>query len=108
MRQTNLFEMIPQRIRDFEEQENHTVVVLYPRFSIWPLCYLMRFLKKPFIRIQLDIVGSVIWKNIDGKQNIAKISEKVCQELQQPDDPNWHKRLAMFFGFLNRGDLIRF
>lgn len=106
--QANLLEMIPQRIRNFETKEDQTVVVLYPRFSLWPFCYLTRWASKPFIRIQLDKIGSAIWLAIDGKKNVAEINKQVCEQLQQPENEDWYRRITHFFAYLHHGDLIQF
>lgn len=46
----------------------------------------------------LDEVGSVIWKNIDGKNNLSKILDAVCEEF----DVDKKKAEKDLFVFINK------
>ncbi len=103
----NIFDMIPERIRDSEKQSDQKVHVLYPRFPCWPFRWLMKYTKQPFIHLKLDEIGSVIWETIDGKKTVLDISQEVAGILEQEITEVWHNRIAAFMQYLQRGDLVK-
>lgn len=101
-------DMIPERIRDHEREEDGSVQVLYPRFEWGPLKkWLMPRLKNPFIRVNLDSVGSCVWEAIDGKKTVYEIGKEVCASLGEKEDENWHWRMGTFMQMLKNRDLIQ-
>ena len=102
-------DMVPERLWQFETLEDGNVQVLYPRFtSGWLQRWLLPRLKNPFIRINLDRIGSSVWKNVDGQRTVYQISLLVSEALGEPPDENWHYRVGTFMRILHKKDLVTF
>jgi len=72
------------------------------RFGRW-LC---RVLQKPeYFFVNLDEIGSFIWKNIDGKKSIEEILEMVSQKY---GGEKMEERFYIFMKMLERGEYIRY
>ena len=105
----NLMDMIPECLHGYEEKEDGTIQVLLPRFQ-WKKKkkWLLPRMKRPYIKILLDSMGTLVWKNIDGNKTVYQISKKICEIMGEKEDENWHRRMAIFFQMLKRRDLIKF
>ncbi len=68
--------LVPKQDCEFEEKDG-LVTVLYveknPTFI--ERTFFKRFVKKPH-RVELDEIGSVIWKLIDGKMTVDELTKK--------------------------------
>jgi hypothetical protein len=101
--------LIPQRSINWEiNPETNFVLIKKPKFKN-PLLqkYLLPRLKRPDYTVNLDKVGSFVWKNIDGKINFGEIAERMRREfgdLVEPVDD----RLGQFINSLRRYDFITF
>jgi hypothetical protein len=101
--------LIPQRSINWEiNPETNFVLIKKPKFKN-PLLqkYLLPRLKRPDYTVNLDNVGSFVWKNIDGKINFGEIAERMRREfgdLVEPVDD----RLGQFINSLRRYDFITF
>lgn len=65
-----------------------------------------RILRKPKISyIHLDEIGSFVWKQMDGKRDVAEIGQKVKENFGESSEP-LYERLMQFFGVLKNCKFI--
>ncbi|MBI5463763.1 MAG: PqqD family protein [Ignavibacteriales bacterium] len=102
----NLWELKPQRLAKWESTPEGNVVVLVPKFRN-PLFakWLMPRLKKPNFRINLDEVGSSIWRLCDGATSVSSIAAALKEQFGGRVEPV-EDRIHRFLNQLERGDLI--
>ncbi|MEG0839921.1 MAG: PqqD family protein [Hydrogenoanaerobacterium sp.] len=66
------------------------------------------FLKKPKITFaKLDVLGSFVWKSIDGVRSLMQLAEVVYDEFGDDAEP-LYARLSAFFAMLIRYRLVAF
>ena len=100
----NYLELTPYRKLSFEETEEGLIDVLVPRFK-------NEFLKKllsprrgtPFIKANLDEIGSVTWKLIDGDSNVTIIAEKLTEHFGEKIHPVYDRLTAFLTQLYNNG-----
>ncbi len=100
-------EIIPKQSCNYEENEEGLVTVLYieENPSFIERTFFKKFLKKPH-RVDLDEIGSFIWKNIDGKltvDEITKLSEEHFGEKIAPAK----ERVQLFMNRMFYSKLIK-
>jgi hypothetical protein len=104
----NYLEMHPFRNYDFEFREEGLVDVLVPRFtSKFAKKFVLPRMKNPYIRANLDEMGSFLWLNIDGKTNVAALVKKMEErfgDLVQPAT----ERVLLFLTQLYKAGFINF
>jgi hypothetical protein len=111
LKKANYLDLTPVRMMDFEILEDGRVDILMPRFKHHLLKRALQpHWKKEFIRIHLDEIGSVIWKQIDGISNVNEL----CNRLQMTYPEKLHpqeeteKRVTDFLSLLYRERYITF
>lgn len=87
---------VPRRL-DFEWSTNKDGLVrlTVPKFKSnlgLNFCKIIR--KDETFTANMDKIGSVVWKNCDGKKTVKKILEKLKKEF--PDEENIDQRLFLF------------
>ncbi len=106
-RSINFLELIPERAYEWVEQENGRVSILVPKYGTSRLgLWLARRLKKPYIFIKLDEVGTAVWLACDGRTTIRQIGIQLQQRFGDQIEPVY-ERMAIFFRALDREKLIR-
>jgi len=106
--EVNLLELIPERLIKFEIRESNLVTLLAPRFRDGLMKKLLQpRLKKPFLKIDLDEIGSEVWLLCDGKRNVQEIADRLREKFQEKVEP-CHERLGIFFKQLERAGFISF
>ena len=104
--EVNLWELTPLRNAKWETTEEGKVVVLVPKFrNKFLVKFILPYLAKPFFRIKLDDVGSLIWQQCDGATNVSIIAESLKQKFGEAVDPV-DERINKFLNHLERGDLL--
>jgi hypothetical protein len=102
----NLFELVPEQIRSFEELEDGTIDVLIPRYGRGAIG---RVLKKVLsdrpVRIHLDDIGTSVWRLCDGKRSVHEIGQSLHKEFGQRIEPVYD-RLETFLKQMKRADII--
>ena len=104
----NLLDLVPRRIVEHEIDEAHLVTVLMPRFK-------NRFMKRlfeprhksPFIKINLDEIGSEVWLLCDGARTIGEISALMREKFNERIEP-CNDRLAVFFRQLEQAHFVSY
>jgi len=106
--EVNLLELVPSRIVNFELRESNLVTILAPRFrnGIFKKLFQPR-LKKPFLKVDLDEIGSEVWLLCDGKRNIKEIGERLKEKFAERIEP-CYERLSLFFKQLENARFIEF
>lgn len=102
----NLWDLKPKRNAEWEMTNEGKIVVLVPKFrNPFLVKYILPVLAKPFFRIKLDDVGTMIWQLSDGKTPVSSIADALVNTFGQSVDPV-ENRINHFLNQLERGDLI--
>lgn len=103
----NYLELIPKVVdgQDWIEDEQGLVKIVINRNGI--LERIIRpFVKSPkTMKIELDALGSCVWKAIDGEKTIEEIGGKVKQEFGENVEP-LYERLATYINILRNNKFI--
>jgi hypothetical protein len=103
----NLLELKPVRsCRWAKEEECVSLVVPRFRFSLLRKWLLPR-LKKPYYRIKLDAVGTLVWEACDGRNTVREIGEKLRSRFGEKVAPVYD-RLELFLSQLERNSFIEY
>ncbi|MDF2880763.1 MAG: hypothetical protein K0R54_1320 [Clostridiaceae bacterium] len=91
---------------DWEVKNGKVYLIFHHNKSIEKF---MRWLvKKPYVSdVELDDMGSEVWKSIDGKTSVYEIGEKLLKQFGEKCDPVYD-RLIMYLRYLNRKGWVSF
>ncbi|RKD21968.1 Coenzyme PQQ synthesis protein D (PqqD) [Caminicella sporogenes DSM 14501] len=106
-KEDNFLELIPviKEGQDWKIKEDGLVQILIPRNGLIDKLVRM-FVKTPKImKIDLDEVGSCVWKAIDGKRNIAEIGNILKEEFGEKVEP-LYERLGTYINILRNNKFI--
>ncbi|MFN3780780.1 MAG: PqqD family protein [Candidatus Kapaibacteriota bacterium] len=107
-RKLNYLEMHPFRRYEYEFREKELVDVLVPRFtSKFAAKYILPRMKNPYIRANLDELGSYLWLNIDGKTSVSILIDKMVERFSHRVEPAT-ERVLLFLTQLYRAGFIGF
>jgi hypothetical protein len=108
LKHANFLDLTPQPQHQHEMEEEGIVRVLIPRFQgkISSLLLQPR-LKSPYIKLSLDELGSAVWLQCDGKQNVRTICSKLREQMGEKIEPA-EDRITRFLSQLYNQDLIIF
>jgi hypothetical protein len=102
----NLLDLTPTQRVPWEAAANGTVVVLVPKFrNELAVRWLVPHLRSPNIRVQLDRLGSFVWKQCDGKTTVAAMADNMKGEFGDSMQAV-HDRIRTFLLTLEKSDLI--
>jgi len=90
----------------WEESKEGLVKLKVPKFQSnfgKSFCKLIR--KENYFEADLDRLGSIVWKNCDGRKTVGDILKILKKEFQ--DEKNIDQRLYLFLQQLNNLDYIR-
>jgi hypothetical protein len=104
-----ILDTVPERLVEWEkDSEKKIAVLLVPRFRKGFLKkWLQPRVKRPYIRLSLDDIGSCVWENCDGKRTvreIGKVVEDTFGERVKPVD----NRITYFFNTLYKSQFVRY
>jgi hypothetical protein len=97
----NIAHYIPVAQVEHEVDEEGLVKLLTPRFQASWMQWLQKRLKRPYLKVKLDDVGSKTWLLIDGKRTVHEIGQKLLEVFDERIEPV-PQRLGLFFGHLRR------
>ncbi|MDT3738089.1 MAG: PqqD family protein [Candidatus Kapabacteria bacterium] len=105
----NYLDLTPVRLHNHNIKDDGLIDVLVPRFSDRILGrYLQPKLKKrPFIKANLDELGTATWLQIDGLNKVGEIINKLDAELGEKISPA-QQRITLFLSYLHRNGFINF
>ena len=103
----NYLELIPIRVKDqdWKEDEDGLVKIIIHRNG------LLEKIVRPFVKspktmtIDLDGLGSCVWKAIDGKKTVGEIAEEVKQQFGEDAEP-LYERLATYVNILRNNKFV--
>ena len=101
----NILELTPKRLLEHEVNKDGLINVLVPRFKTHFLQKLI-LRKNPYIKANLDEIGSAVWELIDGNRtaiDIANLLKKKFVELEKI-----YERVGLFLQKLNKNNFITF
>ena len=104
--QYNLLELTPERAKEFEEKEG-IVTILIPKFKTEFFRKLIPKSKPKDIRINLDELGSAVWKSIDGKKKVSDIVTELSNMYGEKIHPA-AERIAKFLEEIYKHKFINF
>ncbi len=107
-RDINYLSLTPYRKFNHNQKSDGLIDVLVPRFTDRILGKLLQpRLKNPYIRANLDELGSATWLCIDGYKKVGEIISELDTELGDKIQPA-QQRITMFLSNLYRNGFINF
>lgn len=105
----NYLEFVPIKSEKIEEKikEDGNIQLIVPRTSFFDKIAIKLFFAPDKFKIDLDELGSFIWKNIDGERNVYKIGELVKEKFKEKAEP-LYERLVEYLNILNNNKFISF
>jgi len=102
----NLLELIPEQRRESEDCADGTVEVIMPRYGEgWFSRMLERIFRGAPVRVQLDDVGTSVWRLCDGRRNVREIGSEIHGQFGDSIEPVYD-RLGEFFKRMDRAGII--
>lgn len=99
-------DIIVERKIGWEGGPEDRAVLLIPRFRRGPLAkWLQPRLKRPFIRVNLDDIGSHVWKLCDGKATFASLAQSMREKFGDKAEPA-EDRLKKFLIILRNNKFV--
>lgn len=104
-----MLDTIPERLIKWEKASGGDLaVLLVPRFRKGLLAkWLQPRLKRPYMRVKLDEIGSFVWENCDGKKTVRQIGEALEGKFGDRVKPV-EQRLKLFFNTLYKSRFVRY
>lgn len=103
----NLLELVPTRLYKYKYREENLIDVLVPRFKDRILGKLLQpYLTNPYIRANLDVLGSSTWELIDDKNSVTDIINLLSSKFSNEIEIN--ERVIVFIQNLYRNGFIKF
>lgn len=106
-KQLNLLELTPVRNYEHVVKEDGLTDVLVPKFK---KAFMQRFIpkrKSPYIKANLDELGSAVWELIDGKHKVIEMTKILEEKFGEKIAPA-HERIGMFINQLHTHGFIHF
>lgn len=105
--QVNFLDLVPERTMEWETTEEGRVQILIPKFGKNPVgAWIGRRLRKPYIKIRLDEIGSAVWNACDGQNAVRQIAAMLENQFGDEIKPAYD-RLSEFFKQLEYNKFIR-
>ena len=110
LKNTNLLDLTPVRMHEHETVEEGKVVLLVKKFKNEKTGMFVLGRRSPVFRVKLDELGSAVWKEIDGRSNVAAILDRLGKQFN--DTPGkaeeLDSRLSKFLSLLYDNRYIYF
>ncbi|WFD10973.1 PqqD family protein [Tepidibacter hydrothermalis] len=103
----NFLELVPKKTGKYkwETNEDGFVKIIIPRNGVLDKIVRFFFKTPKEMKIDLDEQGSIVWKLIDGKNNIENIGSSLKDELGKKAEPVY-ERLGTYINILRNNDFI--
>ncbi|KPU27196.1 hypothetical protein TR13x_06435 [Caloranaerobacter sp. TR13] len=103
----NFLELIPKKNNTLEwiVNDEGLVQVIIPRNGILDRIVRVFFKTPEVMRIDLDPIGSCVWKSIDGQRNIQDIAKILKEEFGEKAEP-LYERLGTYINILRNNKFI--
>ena len=103
--EVNLLELVPKRILEWEDTDDGLITLLVPKFRGKFGNFITSKLNSPNYKVQLDRVGSFVWKECNGEKNVLEISKKMKDEFGDEVEP-LYERISFFIKTLTTSKAI--
>lgn len=105
----NYLDLTPVRLHNHNIKDDGLIDVLVPRFSDRILGHFLqpKLKKRPYIKANLDELGTATWLQIDGLNKVGEIIDKLNLELGEKISPA-QQRITLFLSYLHRNGFINF
>lgn len=104
----NYLELTPFRKLNHSLKDDGLIDVLVPRFSDKIFGKLLQpRLKNPYIRANLDELGTATWLEIDGNKQVGEIISNLNNKMGDKIQPA-NQRITLFLSHLHRNGFISF
>lgn len=98
--------IITKKLVDWEDGPDGGAVLLVPKFRRGPLArWLQPRLKKPFIRVKLDTIGSFVWRRLIAGETFDEIVAEMNSHFGEKAHPT-EERLKKFLAILYKDKFI--
>jgi len=106
-KEDNFLELIPviKEGQDWKIKEDGCVQILIPREGFFDKIVRIFVNTPKVMKIDLDDVGSCVWKSIDGKRNISEIGDILKAEFGEKAEP-LYERLGTYINILRNNKFI--
>ena len=103
----NYLDYIPKKSDKIQWQEldNGLIQIIKPRNSLLDKIVRKLFFTPDKFVVDLDEMGSFIWKHIDGKNNIYEISLLLKDEFKEKAEP-LYERLIQYMNILKNNGIV--
>ncbi len=90
-------------------EENGLVRIKIPKFKSKAGKWLCNVLKKPdYLTVNLDEIGSLVWKRCDGERNVGAILKEMKESMgERFEKEDMERRFYLFLHMLKRRGFIR-
>jgi len=103
-RNLNYLEMHPFRLYEHIFRDDNLVDVLVPRFtSKLAKKLILPKMRNPYIRANLDELGSFLWLNIDGETKVSDLVNKMKEKFAEKVEPATERVLLFLTQLYNAG-----
>ncbi len=103
--EVNLLELVPKRILEWEDTDDGLITLLVSKFRGLFGNFITSKMNSPNYEVQLDMVGSFVWKECDGEKNVLEISRKMKDEFGDEIEP-LYERISFFMKTLTASKAI--
>ena len=103
--EVNLLELVPKRILEWEDTDDGLITLLVPKFRGKLGNLIASKMNSTNYEVQLDRVGSFVWKECDGENNVLEISQKMKDEFGEEIEPLF-ERISFFIKTLTASKAI--
>lgn len=104
----NLLDLVPCRMIEYDMNEDVIVTLQAPRFkSMFMRRWVQPRLKRPFLKVELDEIGSSVWMLCDGNRKVKDIAELMQRRFGEKVEP-CYERLGLFFQQLEAARFITY
>jgi len=108
LKKINLLEITPRRIAEWEEHEDHIVVIRpVPKGKGLKRLVNRLLYEMSSKRIKLDEIGSVAWLHMDGEKKVGEIAEVLRDRFGEAIEPA-EERLGQLVWVMRREWLIEY
>lgn len=108
-KEENYLDYVPKKSNKihWEEKEDGLIQIIIYRDSLFERIVRKLFFTPDKYRVDLDEMGSFIWKHIDGKKTLQDIAELIKDEFGDEAEP-LYDRFIQYINILKNNKFIKF
>jgi len=108
LKNANFLDLTPVPLFGHEIDQNGHAIILIPRFQGFITRRLLQpRLKNPYIKLELDTLGTAAWLLLNGKNTVREVCQELRSRLQEKIEPA-EDRVTRFLSQLYNQKLIVF